>query len=361
MLKNLFRNITLVLLSFVFVFLMLEGILRILPVSEGLRTQEVDKISPIAHFQPNRTSTWSRFPNFAMSNIVHSNNYGFINDQNYVVSDPRPLTAIIGDSYIEAAMVPYKQTVHGKLAKELEANWRIYSFGVSGAPLSQYLKFAAFAQKTFHPQKMIFNIVANDFDESLLKFKSDPGFHYFDLQSDNSLKLTRIDYTPSALKKLLRQSRLAMYLVMNLQIQNTINRFFMQPQKLKYIGQTPSSAGQERLYLSRQAVDTFFKLLPDHTGLPPKDILIVLDGLRPSLYTPKGRHEAKGSYAAKMMDYIKNTAHHNQYTVIDLSNIFISDFQNNAHKFEFERDGHWNGYAHGIVAKTLLNMKDFWQ
>ena len=154
--------------------------MRLLPVNEGLHSLPVNEANPIFRFQPNRTSVWSRFWNFSMVNTVRTNNYGFVSNIDYDPTKTTPLIAIIGDSYIEAAMVPYEQTGAGRLAKQLQDGARVYSFGASGAPLSQYLAYAEYVGKEFHPDVLVILVVDNDFDESLLKYKLWPGFHYFE-------------------------------------------------------------------------------------------------------------------------------------------------------------------------------------
>jgi len=47
------------------------------------------------------------------------NNAGFVDDQDYNASYEQPLLAIVGDSYVEAAMVSYVETLHGRLADQL--------------------------------------------------------------------------------------------------------------------------------------------------------------------------------------------------------------------------------------------------
>lgn len=84
--------------------LLLEIVLRFLPVDRGLRSVPVDDSNPIHRFTPNRTSTFSRSWNFTQANIVRSNNCGFINNQDYESAATTPLLAIVGDSYVEAVM-----------------------------------------------------------------------------------------------------------------------------------------------------------------------------------------------------------------------------------------------------------------
>ena len=49
---------------------------------------------------------------------------------------------------------------------------------------------------------MVFVIVGNDFDESLSKYKTGPGFHHFTETSDGALSLELYDYSPTSLRKI---------------------------------------------------------------------------------------------------------------------------------------------------------------
>jgi hypothetical protein len=69
-----------------------------------------------------------------------------VNDQNYDPSTDTPLMAVIGDSYVEALMVPYEQTIQGRLSQRVPSHNRVYSFAASGAALSQYLAYAMYAK-----------------------------------------------------------------------------------------------------------------------------------------------------------------------------------------------------------------------
>lgn len=352
---NFFKNTLTVICSLFLTLLTAEVALRFLPVNEGLRTQPVNELSPIAHFEPNRTSTWSRFADFSMTNSVHSNNYGFINNQEYDPKGEGPLIAVIGDSYVEAAMVEYGKTFHGRLAQLLEGQWRVYSFGISGAPLSQYLAQAAYASDVFHPEKMIFVIVGNDFDESLIEYKSSPGFHYFDQETDESLKLLRVDYQPSLTTSIFRNSKLAMYLITNVQIQHIFANLMRSSKPGQHVGQTAANANTKRLSKSYKVVDAFFQHLPQYSALSPENILFVMDTMRPHLYTAQGRKAAQGSFADIMRTHFMQVARTKGYEVVDMTPTFLNDFKRHGQRFEFERDGHWNNRGHEVVTQAIAN------
>ena len=60
-------------------------------------------------------------------------------------------------------------------------------------------------------------IVGNDFDESLRKYKNEPGLHYF-AESPGGSPLTRLDRPVPWWRDLLGGSSLRMYLYVNLEI-----------------------------------------------------------------------------------------------------------------------------------------------
>ena len=70
--------------------LLLEAAARFLPVCEDLHILPVNDGNPVVRFKPDRDVTWSRFPDFSMENTVHTNNYGFINDEDYFPATFRP-------------------------------------------------------------------------------------------------------------------------------------------------------------------------------------------------------------------------------------------------------------------------------
>src|SRR4051812_7940933 len=84
-----------------------ELVLRFLPYDQGLRAEAVTAEQPVFRFERNRNSTYSSGWDFQDANRLRTNNDGFVNNQDYDRTQTSPLLAIIGDSYIEAAMVPY--------------------------------------------------------------------------------------------------------------------------------------------------------------------------------------------------------------------------------------------------------------
>jgi len=97
-LKSTFFYSVLVLLPF----LVMEGLFRLLPVSDPPFIVAVSADNPVAHYQPNVDYRYSSGWNFAIRANKRSNNYGYANGIDYDPKAPAPLFAVIGDSFVEA-------------------------------------------------------------------------------------------------------------------------------------------------------------------------------------------------------------------------------------------------------------------
>jgi len=338
-------------LSFFVVLILLELVFTFLPVNEGLRTQDLHKSTPYLHFEKNRISTYSKGWNFKLKTLNRSNNYGYINNHDYLRESKTPLLSIIGDSYIEALMVNHEETLQGRLQRRLNQKARVYSFAASGAPLSQYLNFAELATTKFQSNALIFVIISNDFDESLLRYKSAPGFYYFK-ENGKDLELVRKDYKASLFVKLVRHSRLARYLLVNLQIFNLVNRLFGENQE--YVANVAANVDPKRLEDSKRAVDAFLKQLLQMNGVQKEKLLFLVDGIREEIYSEDSN---PGSFFHKMRSYFLSRSKDHGIESIDLHEVFEEDYLQSKKRFEFSEDAHWNGYAHGVVSKAVENSR----
>jgi hypothetical protein len=100
--------------------LVAEVALRFMPVATGMWTLPVNAAQPIFRFAPNQGFLFSRDWNFSLVNAGRINNDGFVNDENYDEHDQRRLLAVVGDSQVEAAMVPNDKTFYRRLAQRLD-------------------------------------------------------------------------------------------------------------------------------------------------------------------------------------------------------------------------------------------------
>lgn len=330
--------------------LLAEGALRFFPVSTGLAAEPVDATRPIFKFVPDRPFVYSRDWNFSLANRGRTNNDGWVNDRDYAHNAVAPVVAVVGDSYIEALMVPFAETYAAKLRHALDGRLDIRTFAASGAPLSQYVVWSEYAVKQ-GAQALIVNVVGNDFDESLAVYKQGPGFWHYAPAADGTLDLRLVEYHPGVLRRVVHASALARYLVFNLQIQTLTDRFkasfAAQAATGGFAGNVPVASDPQRDALSLRAIDAALRDLAAKTGLAPDRIAFVVDGFRyPDAVNPR-------SYFGRMRTAFIERARAAGHTVFDLDAAFFPDFARNGRRFEFPNDGHWSAEGHRVVAETL--------
>jgi hypothetical protein len=355
--KHLLFAVMAVGLSILSCLIVAEIVLRCMPVATGLWTLPVNASQPIFRFSPNREFLFSRDWNFSLTNLGRVNNDGFINDEDYAANDPRPLLAAVGDSYVEAAMVPNKETFYRRLAEMLKANGRVYSFGASGASLSQYLVWAQYAAEKFGASGIAIVVVGNDFDESLWSYNKRPGLHVYVKGQDGSLHLRRTDYEPSPFRYLVRHSALGRYLVFHLNAleiaRQTAARWGLTSPALagipQYVGNTAAAASPGRVRDSHEAIAAFLDDLAKMVALPPDRIAFLVDGAR----YERDVAITERSYFGLMRSRFMSEALQRGYEVIDLQSWFIARSRDGQTRYEYPTDGHWNPIGHEVVAEAL--------
>ena len=361
-LKRFLVNVSLVGMGFLIAFVALEVVLRFLPVNGASKRLAVNADHPVLRYQPNRTFTWSTEWNFRQVNQVHVNNFGFVNTQDYDTASATPLLAVVGDSYVEAPMVPFEETYGGRLAEHLGTAARVYTFGISGAPLSQYLAYSDYARRTFKPEALVISVIGNDFDQSLAQYNQREGHHLFAPDARGVLQLTRVDYVPSAAKQFLRNFALTRYLVGNVQIERLLAQWKYgdteENAPARYVGNTFAQADSARVAASRRAIDAFFDQLPARSGLPPDQVLFVVDAMRPHSYDDEHRALAEGSFFDLMRRAFIAQATAQGYIVIDMQQVFEARYQAQRQRFEWSHDNHWNVYGHEVVYESIV-QSDF--
>ncbi|MBS0157308.1 MAG: hypothetical protein JSS26_01810 [Nitrospira sp.] len=351
-----------VFLSFCLVALLLEGVFRLLPVNEGLRGLSVDEQNPVFRFTPHRESVYSRGWNFSIVNHVRTNNYGFISDHDYDPTLTTPLLAVIGDSFVEAVMVPFPQTGVARLSEAVGSAGRVYGFGTSGSSLGQYLAYARYIRETFHPSGLAVVIVGNDFDESLRKYRNEPGLHYFAESPGGDLTLTRLDRPVPWYRDLLGSSSLGMYLYVNLEIREVWKRFAYRPgqsamSRPRFVGNTAAEATPERVRDSDRVIEAFLRQLPEMAGLPASRIALVVDGVRPELYDEHSLRAVVDDYFPIMRAHLMDRARLGGFEVLDMQPALIADYGRRRLKFEFSDDNHWNGTGHEVFAEVVQRSR----
>jgi hypothetical protein len=340
-----------------------EAVLRLLPVRSGLQTLPVNAQNPVRRFTPNREFIFSKGWDFELVNSGRTNNFGFINDRDYDTTSHSPLLAIIGDSYVEAQMVPFPETMQGRLSRCVKSRGRVYSFGASGDALSGYLGEASFVKSKFRPNGIVVVIVGNDFDESLRQFNKGSLGSYLFRRDSTGLVLERVDYTPSLGRRFLRESALARYIIVNLAggINKAQRLLHGEPSldSTRYIGNTAAALTPDRVAESRAAIDKFLTDLPFYSGVTPNRTLLLVDAIRPNMYSDSGLRAASGSFFDLMRRHLMERAQAGGFEVVDMQNRFQHRHALDGSRFEYPSDDHWNGRGHEEAAAAITSSRVF--
>ncbi len=205
---------------------------------------------------------------------------------------------------------------------------------------------------------MVFLIIGNDFDESLLKYKNEPGHSYFAEDAQGALALRRIDYHPSFWRRILRSSALVRYVTLNTDLLN----FMLKWQHLPSAGpRTHSrSSGTQAPRLIRlewrmpnEPSISFPASVTKAAGLPPHRILFAVDGMRPHIYDARTSRLAAGSYFDLTRQYFMKQARQGGFEVLDLQPRFVEHVAQCHRPLEFATDNHWNSLGHEVVAEAI--------
>ena len=281
----------------------LEFLLWTMPVFGWSHRVDVNEENAIVRYEPGRKFVWSTDWKFSITNYVSINNFGFVSDHDYEPHATSPLVAVVGDSYVEAFMVPFPETCAGRLSRSLDGTARVYPFAVGGSALSQYLAFAAYARDIFRPERLVVVIIENDYSGSLAKYGRPPGMHQFVEGQDGALSLERNDFHSSVLREVVRMSALGRHLAVNLHLgwfaEQVANWF-----KRDRPGPVETEEGRGiRMADSERAVDAFLDALPESSGLDPEEIAFVVDARRRALYEGENPARAESSYVHVMRRY----------------------------------------------------------
>ncbi|MBI1388213.1 MAG: hypothetical protein GC154_07170 [bacterium] len=346
--------------------LILEIALRFFPVCQIWRLESVDADHPVKHMVPNQTFLYSKSWYCSPHHFVHVNNYGFVNDQDYDPDDTTPLLAVVGDSYIESLIVPYPDTIQGRLAKTLSPDVRVYSFGLAGAPLSQYLIWAKYARDTFGAQAFVIVVVGNDFDESLTKYQPGYGFYQFDRKPDGDYQFVGSESRASLQGRLLMASsgwsKLVAYLYLNLRAidfaRSVLNgEISLFPSGNQYAGNVEAHVDRQRLDDCFNVSNLFLDRVKEYTGAEPSQVMFIVDGVRPQLYNEAPDKAGEDTFWGQVRGDFITRARDRGYRVADMQQVFRDHYQQHQQKFEFPNDGHWNSLGDQIAAEQVLQSR----
>ncbi len=261
--------------------------------------------------------------------------------------------AIVGDSFIEALQVPHDHSVGEDLASDLAADGKpteVYRFGVSGAPMSEYLQMIEHAVVPYRPDWIIVLIVHNDFDESY-KFKAGRYTSSFLKLRVAAGRVTGeiapAPWRPGAIEWL-RQTATARFFLYRWQVRPELLVNLMLPQAHAEIAANTDIAA---VLADKEGVaavtDYLFGRIAGAAHAMGARLLLAMDGDRYAIY------RGTDSPALALNRLAAETAVRQHIPFLDLEPAFVADWQKSHARFDFDADSHWNEHGHAVAAAAI--------
>ena len=362
---NLVNALLLILTLFLFILLAEFVLFRYFLRAPDLPT--LDFVNGIVKYAPNQNGV-SRVKNQIETEYnINANGWNSIYERYSKQKPPdKYRIAVIGDSYVQAFEVNFHESVAEQLEAKLGRDiFQVYRFGISGAPLSQYLHMLRREVLPYSPDMIIILMVHNDFAEShqnkpgvytssFLRLAIQDGVVAYEVQPH---RLQRRWYEP-----IRHYSATWRFLAYRQKIRfDFLRSLILGPEKARtrYQANIPVSSIEFNQVNNEIATDYVFGELKRETDSRDIKLLVFMDGYRKSIYEKHERHvrderELYATGALSLNSLAKSAALSHGIHFLDLHPVFESTFANTRKKFNVESDNHWNVYGHQVVAHTIF-------
>lgn len=331
------------------VLLLLEIAVRVSPVIEGTYAADPRPDWPVHTMIANSSYVSSTGWNLQNVHRGRINNYGYASPHDYRPGHAD--IAVFGDSYVEALMNDYRDSLAGRLEDSLHRE--VLSFGMSGAELPDYLGTAALVSREFSPKWGVFLITAGDFTNG---FHAAPGYYEWDATRSPPIRLVP-ELHRSARAKFMRTLGLVRYVRGNL--------MFRADNVVKLRRGADHVAGVTRCQdevLSKQdeaLLEAFIEELPRALQLPPGRVILVFDADRKAIYAgrPAGKAPGCRSRAVLANRRLAELGREAGLRVIEADPLFRRHFQAGLGPLDRSPlDAHWNPAAHDLITREVVRV-----
>jgi hypothetical protein len=334
------------LLGGLFSLIVLELVFRALPVSTS--TQIGYYIDPvILTYPPHHEFTTATGWDLRNAQRHRSNNYGFLTSRDFA-PDPRAI-ALIGDSYVEASMLPEADRLGGKLA-QLVPTRPIYVLGGPGSNLLDYAERVRFAAARFQVTDFVILVERGDVRQALCGSGNTHGPCL-----DPATLTPQIQKLPGpgAVKNVIRHSALAQYVFAQLKVDpgallTQVNEALTRvPTAAAGAQETVVRPGDVPLQTVDFIVDTFFQNVRRHGTAR---IVLIFDCKRDALSSGK-------SASDPVRDRFMQRAAQHGAAVIDMEPHFRRFVtQAGLSLAVAPTDAHWNREANRLAAEQVATV-----
>lgn len=323
--------------------LLLELLLRVLPVNSGPRMINTSADQPERRFLPDQDYVYSFGWAFGNVQRGRSNAMGFNHSPDHLL--PRGIL-VLGDSYIEAQMMATPDTLEGRLDAAFPG--RVTSVAASANGLADHLENALIYAPRFHPADVVMEIESGDMSDLLAPAQ---GGHTGFIDNAQGVHLQAAYYQESPLKNKLSKSALFRYLYYNIKINA------WRPTEFKKLLQpaAPLAPDAGEAARKRRVLQYFFDGVAALQKSDGFKTFYILDADRNAIYRP--RDPAHYAWDTADRALFKSMAIAAGMQVIDMQPAFANHWLTTREKVDFSpMDYHWNRAGHALVARQLIPL-----
>lgn len=354
--KNFCINIILSFMSLCIFVLFLEFIVfRFILIASDM--PKIEFADGIVKYKPNQTGVYRVKNEIKATYKINANGWNSAYDQ-YSVDKPieKFRIAIIGDSYVEATEVNFNESLAERLENKLgKERFEVYRFGISGAPMSQYLHILRKEAGKYNPDLVVVILVHNDFDESYRFLRGSYASNFMKLKIDNNDSIMEIHPAQFIVPwyTTIRNSAIWRYLAIRQKIPYNRLKDLLLGNNQKYQANilTTSLISRRKNELVTNYIFKEMKEYCDNKGIK---LLVIMNGVMEVVYNMIDKGNSYKTGALSLNEIAKKAAQQNSVDFIDLEPILEVDFKQNHKRFTFINDGHWNEYGHEVVANVIF-------
>jgi hypothetical protein len=320
-----------------------------------------DFVDGVVRYAPDQSGTWRVRNEIAAPYRINAQGWNSgIGDYAVARRPGVSRIAVVGDSFVEALQVACDRSLGERLAADLATGGRaveVYRFGISGAPLSQYLQMIEREVARYRPDWVVVLIVHNDFDESY-KFKTGRYTSSFlKLRVEDGRVVDEIPplaWHPGALEWL-RQTATARFFLYRWQIRPELLVNLLLP---RAEAATAANTDIAAVLADREdveaAADYLFGRIDAAVHAMGARLLLAMDGDRFAIYRDRD------SPALALNRLAADAAARHQIPFVDLEPVFLAGWRVEHRRYEFDADGHWNEHGHAVagaaIARTMRQL-----
>jgi len=313
----------------------------------------------IVKYKPNQKGVYRIKNEIKAAYKINANGWNSAYDQYSIdKSADKFRIAIIGDSYVEATEVNFDESLAERLENKLGKNhFEVYRFGISGAPMSQYLHMLRKEVIKYNPDLVVVVLVHNDFNESYEFLQGTYGSNFMKLQINDADSVVEVE--PKQFVKpwytFIRESATWRYLAMRQKMPYNYLKDLLLGNKIYYQANISMDSVRRNKIKNEIATNYIFRKIKEFCDSKNARLLLVMNGVMDVVYNTVNKDESYKTGGLSLNEIAKKAAQQNRIDFIDLEPVFEADFNKNQKRFTFTSDGHWNAYGHEVAANVIFD------